>query len=235
MKQPKEPMRSKRQRPKKGPEQANEEYTQGALAILEAAERLIGQHGINGVSIRQITLAAGMANNSAVAYHFGDRDALLRAISQWRLPILTSKTEELYQQAEREGRLDDPTMLLRVILEPTFHIVDADGKNPHAPFMREMMRSAEGVAIRLSMYSQTDPVRMATRRFFETAPDVPIDLLKYRLRLTSLAIFDAITARDLGLHGPGFTHLDDDEFLAELLAMGEAMVLRPVATVRSMG
>ena len=38
----------------------------GARPLLVAGEKLFGMHGIDGVSIRQINLVAGMSNNSAV-------------------------------------------------------------------------------------------------------------------------------------------------------------------------
>src|SRR5437870_1032215 len=46
--------------------------------ILDAAERLFAQHGFAGTSLRAITAAAGV-NLAAVHYHFGSKEALLRA------------------------------------------------------------------------------------------------------------------------------------------------------------
>jgi AcrR family transcriptional regulator len=43
-------------------------------------------HGIDGVSLRQVAAEAGSANNSAVHYHFGSKDALIAAIFEHRLP-----------------------------------------------------------------------------------------------------------------------------------------------------
>lgn len=48
--------------------------------IVQAAERLLAEHGIEGVSLREINRAAGQLNTGAVQYHFGDRDGLVRAI-----------------------------------------------------------------------------------------------------------------------------------------------------------
>jgi len=52
--------------------------TRGALVA--AAERLFAGGGIDGPSLREITRAAGQRNTSALQYHFGDRDELLRAV-----------------------------------------------------------------------------------------------------------------------------------------------------------
>jgi AcrR family transcriptional regulator len=59
--------------------------------IVLAAERLFAAHGLDGVSLRQIGAAAGNANNSAVQYHFGSKDQLVRAIFEHRLPHLQER------------------------------------------------------------------------------------------------------------------------------------------------
>lgn len=50
------------------------------LSLVRAAERLMSARGIDAVSLREVSAAAGHANNSAVGYHFGTRDALIDAI-----------------------------------------------------------------------------------------------------------------------------------------------------------
>src|ERR687891_78479 len=51
-----------------------------AERLIAAAESLFATHGIDGVSLREINRAAGARNASALQYHFGDRDGLLRAV-----------------------------------------------------------------------------------------------------------------------------------------------------------
>lgn len=48
--------------------------------ILRAAEELFAQHGIDGVSLREINRVAGQRNASALQYHFGDRAGLVHAV-----------------------------------------------------------------------------------------------------------------------------------------------------------
>lgn len=48
--------------------------------ILSTAERLFAEHGVYGVSNRQIGEAAGQGNTAAVGYHFGTKQDLVRAI-----------------------------------------------------------------------------------------------------------------------------------------------------------
>jgi AcrR family transcriptional regulator len=50
--------------------------------ILAAAERLFAEHGVLGVSNRQVGEAAGQGNNFAVGYHFGTKTDLVRAVAR---------------------------------------------------------------------------------------------------------------------------------------------------------
>jgi len=71
--------------------------------IVLAAEGLFAEHGIEGVSLRQIGAAAGNGNNSAVQYHFGTKERLVLAVFEYRLPRLRERRDLLL--AER--RPDD--------------------------------------------------------------------------------------------------------------------------------
>lgn len=50
--------------------------------LLQAALDMFGQHGFDGVSIRQISDSAGM-NVSSISYHFGSKDGLYCAVADY--------------------------------------------------------------------------------------------------------------------------------------------------------
>ena len=74
--------------------------TNTALQLLLAAERLFAQHGIDGVSLRQVAAEAGSSNNSAVRYHFGTKQDLLAAIFTYRLDELMRRRAQLAERAD---------------------------------------------------------------------------------------------------------------------------------------
>ena len=51
--------------------------------LMRSAERLFAERGIDAVSIRDITGAAG-ANSASIHYHFGSKAGLVEAILAWR-------------------------------------------------------------------------------------------------------------------------------------------------------
>lgn len=52
----------------------------GRQALLAAALSAFAEFGLSGVSLRTITARAGQFNQSAVRYHFGDKDGLVTAV-----------------------------------------------------------------------------------------------------------------------------------------------------------
>src|SRR3546814_18134623 len=84
-----------------------DEYPEGAQQILLVAEKLFGDHGLTGVSLRQITTAAGQANNSIIHHYFGSRAGLVQAVYEMRLPELDRDRQKLLDAFSSEG---DPTV-----------------------------------------------------------------------------------------------------------------------------
>ncbi|OSC39614.1 TetR/AcrR family transcriptional regulator [Mycobacterium decipiens] len=67
-------------------------------AILGAAERLFGEHGVFAVSNRQVSEAAGQGNNAAVGYHFGTKADLVRAIEHKHRGPIEQLREQMVTQ-----------------------------------------------------------------------------------------------------------------------------------------
>ena len=70
--------------------------------LIEAAERLFAEHGIDAVSLREINRASGAKNAIAVQYHFSDRAGVVRAILDKHLPDVESRRHAMLDQYEAE-------------------------------------------------------------------------------------------------------------------------------------
>ena len=71
--------------------------------LIDAAEDLYGRQGLDGPSLRQISLAAGTSNNFAVQYHFGDAAGLIHAILVKRIPRLEMERAKLLARVKARG------------------------------------------------------------------------------------------------------------------------------------
>ncbi|HBL31514.1 MAG TPA: TetR family transcriptional regulator [Acidobacteria bacterium] len=71
-------------------------------ALLDAAEKLFSEHGIQASSLRMITQQAG-ANLAAVHYHFGSKEGLVRAVFARRLRPLEEERLRLLVACDEAG------------------------------------------------------------------------------------------------------------------------------------
>jgi AcrR family transcriptional regulator len=74
-------------------------------SLLDAAESLFSEHGIQAASLRAITQQAG-ANLAAVHYHFGSKEGLVRAVFSRRLKPLNEERLRLLDAVPPEGNPD---------------------------------------------------------------------------------------------------------------------------------
>ena len=91
--------------------------------LLEAAERLFADRGIDGVSLAELTRAAGLGNTGAVHHYFGGREELLEAIVEQHRADLDARRDELLDEAEELGDTS-LALLVRVLIEPMVDKLD---------------------------------------------------------------------------------------------------------------
>lgn len=113
-------------------------------ALIEVAESLFAQSGIDGVSLRQIGAAAGSSNPGVVAYHFGDKAGLLDAIFHYRLPDIDRRRGELLDEALASATTPTMYALLQALWQPLFEQRDTRGIHSYAGFMGALIRSQWG-------------------------------------------------------------------------------------------
>jgi AcrR family transcriptional regulator len=89
--------------------------------LLDAAEKLFAERGFDGASMRALTEAAGV-NVSAANYHFGSKEALLRATLLRRIEPLNRRRLDCLDALERDaaGRPLAIESILAVFLRPVF-------------------------------------------------------------------------------------------------------------------
>lgn len=77
--------------------------------IISAAERLFAERGYAGTSLRTVTSEAGV-NLAAVHYHFGTKDALLRAVFDRRVGPVNKQRLQRLDELERQAGADGPEL-----------------------------------------------------------------------------------------------------------------------------
>lgn len=102
--------------------------------ILEAAEPLFARAGLDGVSLRQITTAAGV-NLAAINYHFFDKESLYKTLVSIRLKQINrerlSRLEDAEQKANAWGGPPGLPAVLEALAGPM--LTPAPDCGPEAP------------------------------------------------------------------------------------------------------
>jgi AcrR family transcriptional regulator len=110
-------------------------------ALIEKAETLFAEAGVEGVSLRQIGMAIGSANTAVVSYHFGTKDELVQAIFEHRLPQIDARRAEMLALAEEAGRGHDLAALLEIMYCPLFEQTNREGRRSYVAFLNGVLRS----------------------------------------------------------------------------------------------
>lgn len=119
------------------------------LALIYAAERLFAEHGIAGVSLRQINQAAQQKNISAAHYHFGSRDRLVYAVLEHRWRDLDCRRRRLL---DAEAGARDLRFYLEVMIATLADELKprAEG-NHYLRFIQQYERYHDGYALARSL------------------------------------------------------------------------------------
>jgi AcrR family transcriptional regulator len=107
--------------------------------LIESAERLFAEHGIEAVSLRQVALAAGQRNHSVVPYHFGSKEGLVSAIFEWRMRHINERRASLLDALEQEGRIADRHALVEAFVIPLAASLTADPVSHYARFNEQVL------------------------------------------------------------------------------------------------
>jgi AcrR family transcriptional regulator len=95
--------------------------------LIRAAETLFASQGIDGVSLREINRVARQGNASALQYHFGDRNGLIRAVIDKHRADTDPRRHALLDVYEANGVPDVHALAAALVLPLAAKLSDPDG------------------------------------------------------------------------------------------------------------
>lgn len=170
------------------------------MALIEAAESLFAQGGVEGVSTRQIGAAIGSSNTNVVAYHFGSKDALIREVYRYRLPAIDRRRGELLAEAERSGMAGEARTLVCIFFIPLFEQTDGQGRHSYARFLSGLEQSGM-IATRMEVNAEFPDTDLLFLRLRDCMPPDARQLFPSRMRLVTALITSALHQIDLEADG----------------------------------
>jgi AcrR family transcriptional regulator len=188
--------------------------------LLDAAARLYAERGIDNVSLAEIVRAADQRNASAVHYHFGSRDEVLRALLARHVPVIAERRSRLLEEARTHAD-DDVRSAAEAIVRPVTEFAQRGWRErAYLQIGSEMTAAAERTppAVR-DLLARTEG-HQAWELLRRRCPGVPADLWRVRRAICIAFIGRAAAdrARSLDRGGEGEV-LSDDRFVDNLLDM----------------
>ncbi|MYV99074.1 TetR family transcriptional regulator [Streptomyces sp. SID3343] len=210
---------------------ASERGAGARLLMIEAAERLFAERGINGVSLREIGAQAGQRNTAAARYHFGSKETLVDAVFRHRMEPVNARRLAMLDELTEAGREHDVRGLVEAFLFPLAETLGEPGKPSwylrfcvHAGFVA-------GTAARdLAREEWTRGIYTVRERLFDLNASLPPRIRDDRWVLLSSYLTHALADREMAMHYPGTRPVSDrDVFLAGLTDTAVALFLAPVS------
>jgi AcrR family transcriptional regulator len=164
-------------------------------ALIEKAEALIAEFGVEGVSTRQIGAAIGSANNNVVAYHFGGKEELITAIYHHRLPAIEARRAQLLAALDARGRGGELLGLMEALWRPLYEQRGEDGKHGYAAFLAGLARSGWAWT-RYSLDQDYQVVNAIVERIRPLLPASVQPNVRERLIVTAAMISNSLAAMD---------------------------------------
>ncbi len=185
-----------------------------AQRLLDAAERLFGQHGYDGVGMRMLADEA-KANLGAATYHFGSKEALYLETFLRRFRPTSAERLRLLSQAQAEAGTNPlpvekivdcmvrPPYLLG-LNHPNFHTLLARSLFMPPPFLEAAIHQELG---------PNDEVFI--KAFQNSLPNLPEDLIQLRTMFSMGALL--MFSMEMGKLRPASNAKTDESFLRELI------------------
>jgi AcrR family transcriptional regulator len=181
--------------------------------LLITAEELFGRRGIDAVTLKEIGDASGQRNKVVTQYHFGDKDGLIAAIVQYRLPAMTRRQMALLELAVP----GDVKGLARVMVLPLAEQVSSG--TWFVPFMARLYANRNSrdrlIATNLPLMEGFAAVGRAVQN---ALPERPFRPFRPRFELCTVLALQALSELQVAMAG-GEIYLPPGEYLDDLTDM----------------
>jgi AcrR family transcriptional regulator len=193
-------------------------------ALVETAERLFAERGLEAVSLRDVSKAAGQRNHSAAQYHFGDRRGLVAAVYEHRMRHVNERRHAHLTALREAGGIDDLRAFVEAVLVPLIEVVaEADGW--YARFLARTRwdptawEVVESLAVSASLQE-------AVRELVPALRDLPPAVRRHRLDQVVTLTIGTIAGWE-GAPSRGEKRLSQALLTTELVATAVALLTAP--------
>ena len=166
--------------------------------ILVTAERLFAEQGVEAVSNRQVSEAAGQSNNSAVGYHFGTKEDLVVAIVRRHSESVERRRTEML--AEVAGSTDLRDWVSCIVLPMTEHLASLGSPSWYARFIAQVTTHPSFRELVISEAVSSSSMQQTIKSIFRLVSRLPDEVRQERSYMCRLMIVHMCAERERALH-----------------------------------
>jgi AcrR family transcriptional regulator len=162
------------------------------------AERLFAEHGVAAVSNRQVSEAAGQANNFAVGYHFGTKADLVLAIVRRHAPSIEQRRADMLAATRGSSDLRD---WLGCLVRPlTEHLASLGSPSFYARFIAQAMTDPAFRRVVVDETVASASMQETIEGVTRLMPVLPEDVREERSAMSRQLIVHMFAERERALH-----------------------------------
>lgn len=109
--------------------------------LIRAAERLFAERGVDTVSLREITREAEQRNATALQYHFGDKQGLIREILAKHESGIDVSRNRLLDEIESEEAHELERFAAALVLPAAEKLADRDGGRAYLRILAQLVNN----------------------------------------------------------------------------------------------
>ncbi|MFI6231187.1 TetR/AcrR family transcriptional regulator [Micromonospora echinospora] len=165
--------------------------------ILVTAERLFAEHGVFSVSNRQISEAAGQGNNTAVGYHFGTKEDLIRALVRRHTVPMAAIGRRLSDRYESSTDLRD--WVTCVVRPFTDHLASLGSPSWYARFAAQVLAEPRLRELAAAELGEASMLRDVAASLHRCLPTLAAEVLRERDDMARTLIVHVCAQRERSL------------------------------------
>jgi AcrR family transcriptional regulator len=152
--------------------------------LILAAERLFGERGIDAVPLREVVVAAGQRNASALLYHIGGREELVLAILEFRRAAVDARRVKLLDEYVNAGVTMDEMAIAAGVILPLVELMLSDPRGGnYLRFLSQAYVTERPEAAYRSTGETDQGMRRCYQLYRARHPDIARRLLRERFSI----------------------------------------------------
>ncbi|MFE3000292.1 TetR family transcriptional regulator [Nocardia sp. NPDC059246] len=159
--------------------------------LASTALRMFAERGIDAVSLRELTAAAGQRNKTAAQYHFGTKEQLVREIFEQHTGQVNQRRWELLAELGHDSRRLGVAELADALIRP----LAEQATRPDAHYLRFLAQVSTPpwvYALTQADPAVTDSVRTVLAALAERLTRIPAPVLRTRLSFSMMLAVRAL-------------------------------------------